>query len=80
MYPIVYAGDAMFDVDRAWLWWQFNFSAQKIITAKVYDDSALPDFNQAYIQYVTPDNVPPETDPLPIPEPNFDFADIVTTA
>jgi hypothetical protein len=76
--PIVYDGDSLYIAERGVLWWQFNFSAQKVISAEIYDDPTLDDFDDALIQYVTPETVPPDTDPLPIPDP--DFEDLVTTA
>lgn len=71
MYPIAYAGDNISDVNRAWIWWQYNFTAKRIITAKVYDDSALPDFNKAYVEYLAQNNVPPKTAPLPIEDTEY---------
>ncbi len=68
--PIEYAGGRLLDFNRAWFWWQYEFSVDiRLTQCDGYDLETPPDmFNTFYAQYILQPNVAmlPYTGTLPV--------------
>lgn len=69
------AGERLFDLNSAWLWYQFDFLTQKRITDEDGFDTgaeALPNFDTLYAEYIMSPNANlPHTTGLPIEDTNI---------
>lgn len=77
--PVVYEGGRLLDLNAAYLWYQFEFSAERWITQEDgVEESVTTWFNSIYAEYVfVPDSAIPHKGPLPAGTPPADATEIV---
>jgi len=72
--PVIYEGGRLLDLNSAYLWYQFEFSAERWITQEDgVEESVTTWFNSIYAEYVfVPDSAIPHKGPLPAGTPPAD--------
>ena len=77
--PVIYEGGRLLDLNAAYLWYQFEFSAERWITQEDgVEESVTTWFNSIYAEYVlVPDSAIPHKGPIPIGTPPADGAETI---